>query len=311
MYQTSLTSRALSGTTNCLIASSSSCSEMVYSLQGNDASNNTTNNSNLGFRVSLLVIYIVALLGGTIGVFLMARFLKKSKNKISITTTSIINLVVAHSLFLLTLPFRIDYYATNTWRYPFSFCKLVSISIHIHLYLCFFFYMAILIVRLLTCLPSRDSYRPLIAFIASAAVWLLLMVSIFPATWLEYGKMGHYNKGQCFEFHAEIKKDHVKYINITIGGVVIAACAAVVVFQAVVLTKVVKSSQDNLWSQLNFRAQLKNLTFLSIMVFCLLPYHVFRIYYVLNIHDKISWHNEIYLSITTLCCLDLITFLAI
>ncbi|KAJ8279458.1 hypothetical protein COCON_G00065240 [Conger conger] len=271
--------------------------------------NNTINNNTIGFRASLLVIYTVTMLGGTLGIFFMVRFLRRSKNKLSITTTSIINLVLSHGFFLLTVPFRIDYYASNTWRYAFAFCKLVSISIHTHLYISFFFYVAILVVRLLPFLPTRDFYRPLTAFVGSAAVWFVFTITIFPPLWLEYGKTERYNKTKCFEFQAEIK-NHVA-LNITISTVVIFISTVMVVIQVVFLTRVVRSNPGNLFSQQEFRAQLKNLTFLTFMVVCFLPYHVYRIYYVLHVSGNNSRHNEIYLSLTTLCCLDLLTFLAI
>ncbi|XP_036378738.1 probable G-protein coupled receptor 141 [Megalops cyprinoides] len=287
-----------------------------YSVPENNATKATTENREsapyLPFRISLVVIYAVSLLGGTLGVFFMSRFLRRSKSKLSITTTSIINLVVAHGLFLLTLPFRIDYYISNTWHYPFDFCKLVSIAIHTHLYISFFFYVAILAVRLLPSLPTRDFYRPQTAFISSAAVWVLFTISIFPPLWLEYGKSANYTEKECFKFHSEIT-GHVVPINITISSVIIVVSVVILVIQVMVLNRVIRSSQGDLFSRQEFRAQLKNLSFLIIMILCFLPYHVFRIYYVQHVGEKgaLQWHNEIYLSITTLCCLDLLTFLAI
>ncbi|XP_035269677.1 probable G-protein coupled receptor 141 isoform X1 [Anguilla anguilla] len=282
-------------------------------MGGNNTENNTMQHNplSIGFRASLLVIYTVTLFGGTLGIVFMVRFLRRSKNKLSITTTSIINLVMAHGLFLLTVPFRIDYYAANTWRYTFEFCKLVSIAIHTHLYISFFFYVAILAVRLLPCLPTRDFYRPLTAFVASAAVWIVFTITIFPPLWLHYGKRGKYNESQCFQFHVEIKGERVKWLNISIATMVILISAVIITIQMLFLARVVRSNPGNLFSQQEFRAQLKNLTFLTFLVVCFLPYHAFRIYYVLHVDGKNSGHNEIYLSLTTLCCLDLLTFLAI
>ncbi|XP_064186866.1 probable G-protein coupled receptor 141 [Anguilla rostrata] len=274
-------------------------------MGGNTTENNPTNLS-IGLRAYLLVIHTVTLFGGTLGIVFMVRFLRRSKNKLSITTTIIINLMMVHGLFLLTVPFRIDYYATNTWRYSFEFCNLVNIAIHTHLYISFFFYVAILAVRFL---PTRDCH-PLTAFVTSVAVWIVFTITIFPPLLLNYGKRGNYNKSQCFQFHVEIK-EYVKWLDIIIATMVILISAVIMTIQMLFLAKVAQSNPGNLFSQQEFRAQLKNLTFLAFLVMCFLPYHAFRIYYVLHVDGRNSRHNEIYLSRTTLCCLDLLTFLAI
>ncbi|XP_035269289.1 probable G-protein coupled receptor 141 [Anguilla anguilla] len=276
-------------------------------MGGNTTENNPTNLS-IGLRAYLLVIYTVTLFGGTLGIVFMVRFLRRSKNKLSITTTIIINLMMAHGLFLLTVPFRIDYYATNTWRYSFKFCNLVRIAIHTHLYISFFFYVAILAVRLLPFLPTR--LRPLTAFVASAAVWIVFTITIFPPLWLHYGHTGNCSESQCFHFHVEIK-EYVKWLDIIIATMVILISVVIMTIQMLFLARVAQSNPGNLFSQQEFRAQLKNLTFLAFLVMCFLPYHAFRIYYVLHVDDRNSRHNEVYLSRTTLCCLDLLTFLAI
>lgn len=74
-------------------------------------------------------------------------FLLVKMNTRSVTTTAVINLVVIHSVFLLTVPFRLIYLIENTWGFGLPFCKFVSAMLHIHMYLTFLFYVVILVIR--------------------------------------------------------------------------------------------------------------------------------------------------------------------
>ncbi|XP_006634435.2 probable G-protein coupled receptor 141 [Lepisosteus oculatus] len=282
--------------------------------------NSTGKNNSLNFDTSsyiLVTIYSITLLGGIIGIFFMTIFLKNSQNKLSITTISIINLVLVHGSFLFSVPLIMEYYATGSWKHPFILCKLVSISLHTHLYLSFFFYVAILVVRFLLFFgrKPRDFYRPLYAFIASAVVWIVIFVSLFPPLLVEYGKHQNYNKTKCFQFQAEFKRGFVIVFNMVIVAAFILVSLLLVLVQIFILTKVIISNKTNLRSRQEFRAQLKNLSFIMILIICFLPYHIFRIHYVNKIavnptDTGLSQKNDIYLSITTLCCLDLLTLLA-
>ncbi|XP_048881117.1 probable G-protein coupled receptor 141 [Brienomyrus brachyistius] len=265
--------------------------------------------------VALVWIYSLTLIGGIVGIIFMSFILSRQKDKLSITNISIINLVVVHGTFLLTVPFRIHYFATQTWTSSFYFCKLISIVIHTHLYLSFFFYLAILVVRFLPVIGRKPMgfNRPLIAFLASATVWLCFFLSIFPLLWINYGKdKKNKNDGTCFGFQSDIK-DYVITVNIILAVVIIATSCAALVILLLVLMKIARSNHGNLFSHQEFRAQINNIRFIAIMFICFLPYHTFRIYYVLHLHNDqtLANKNEVYLAITSLCCWDLLTFVII
>uniref|UniRef100_A0A3B3TFC5 G-protein coupled receptors family 1 profile domain-containing protein n=1 Tax=Paramormyrops kingsleyae TaxID=1676925 RepID=A0A3B3TFC5_9TELE len=268
---------------------------------------------NITSSAALVWIYSLTLIGGIVGIIFMSFILNRQKDKLSITNISIINLVVVHGTFLLSVPFRIHYFATETWTITFELCKLVSIIIHTHLYLSFFFYLAILVVRFLPVIGRKPMgfNRPLIAFLASATVWLFFFLSIFPPLWIHYGKNQKNNEfeGKCFKFESDIK-DYVITVNIIMAVVIIATSCAALVILLLVLMKIARSNHGNLFSNQEFRAQINNIRFIAIMFICFLPYHIFRIYYVLHVHsDKtLANKNEVYLAITSLCCWDLLTF---
>ncbi|XP_020643834.2 putative G-protein coupled receptor 141 [Pogona vitticeps] len=259
----------------------------------------------------LVTIYTVVFFGGICGVIRML-FLLMKMNALSVTTTVTINLVVIHSLFLVTVPFRLYYYIKDEWIFEPVFCKLVSIMIHLHMYLAFLFYMIVLLIRCLIFFQWKDKiefYRNLHAVATSAAVWFLALVTVVPVMYVWYGQTGEYNHNKCFDFHKELKDDAVKAVNYALIGVMITLTCALVGLQVFMLVKLVKKLSGSVWSHQEFRAQLKSVVFVCVIVFCFLPHHFFRIYYVQHVDDKryprLAVYNEVCLSITAISCLDL------
>ncbi|XP_041100477.1 probable G-protein coupled receptor 141 [Polyodon spathula] len=271
------------------------------------------NSSITQLNYALVAIYSVALIGGAAGVIFMTVFLLNSSTKLSVTTTAIINLVLVHSVFLISVPFRIEYFVTNEWKHSFPLCKWVSLFIHFHLYISFIFYIAILVVRFLLFFGKNlNFYRPLHALFASCLVWVFVSVSIFPPLFIQYGKHGNYSTNKCFEFGKEIQNPFVALLNYVIITSVLFTVFALLACQLVILVKVAMKNKTDLLSRQEFRAQLKNLSFLMVIVICFLPYHIFRFYYIQHSQDNdhTNHYNEICLAISSLCCFDLLTFIA-
>lgn len=259
----------------------------------------------------LITIYTVVFIGGVCGAIRML-FLLMKMNKLSVTTTVTINLVVIHSLFLVTVPFRLYYYIRMQWIFGAFFCKLVSIMIHLHMYLAFLFYMIVLLIRCLIFFQWKDKvefYRNLHAAATSAAVWFLAIVTVVPVMYVWYGQTGQYDNTKCFAFHKELTDGAVKRVNYALIGVIVILTCALVALQVFMLVKLVKNLSGSVWSHQEFRAQLKSVFFVCVIVLCFIPHHIFRIYYVLHVADKqypqLAVYNEVCLSITAISCLDL------
>ncbi|NXI53251.1 GP141 protein, partial [Chloroceryle aenea] len=260
----------------------------------------------------LITIYSIALAGGGIGAIMMSFVLVKM-NTLSVTTTAIVNLVVVHSLLLFTVPFRLHYYIKRTWIFKMPFCKMVSAMVHIHMYLTFLFYVITLVIRWLIFFQWKDKvefYRKLHAIAASAAVWVFVMVFVVPVLYFEYGRSGSYNDTICFKFQEELQQESVKALNYTI--IVAVACVTCVLLglQIFILVKVSRKFSTSLWSHQEFWAQVKNLIFICVIIICFLPYHLFRAYYIQHVKDTelLESYNEVFLSLTALSCLDLLSF---
>uniref|UniRef100_A0A3Q1FHK7 G protein-coupled receptor 141 n=1 Tax=Acanthochromis polyacanthus TaxID=80966 RepID=A0A3Q1FHK7_9TELE len=257
-------------------------------LNGKQQSSVLLNPSN--YHTVLLVIYSVVLLCGTISLSLMMHIMKSSST--STTSIAVLNLIFTHFIFLLTVPFRIYYYATNHWSLSWGWCKMVSGMIHIHMYMSFIFYVIILITRLLTFYNKANQmvhFQRIHAFLLSAFVWITV----------------NSTNGHCFNFGKSIKTAIAA--NYIISTLIIVVATTLTALQAKVLWVLYKKHRQGCTSQQDFGAQLKSMCFALIMVVCFIPYHLFRFYYLENI--DLQNINEVFLSLTTFNCLDMLTFM--
>lgn len=273
--------------------------------------NNTTTGLPEDFRIALLVLYTFIFLSGTLNVLLMSCMLQ-SQRRLSFTKVSVINLIAVHSIFLLTVPFRIYYYAFDkTWILGMYFCRIVSLMVHAHMYLTFIFYVFLLIVRYVEQSDQQhrlEFHRILHATIASAIVWLVIFGSMFPAM-NNYG-IAQNDSTQCFHFGQATQYPAVKTLNYVICILVILGWSVMAFFQVYFLLYVRKTFGKAMCQRQEFWAQLKNIVFLSIMFFCFVPYHGFRVYYVSEYGktEEMNYINEIFLAVTAFSCFDMIVF---
>ncbi|KAM9337092.1 putative G-protein coupled receptor 141 [Symphorus nematophorus] len=259
------------------------------------------------YHTVLLAIYSVVLISGTISLSLMMHILKSSTT--SITSIAVLNLIFTHFVFLLTVPFRMYYYATNEWSLGPEWCKVVSGMIHIHMYMSFIFYMIILITRLMTFYNKAEqvaSFQKIHALLGSAVVWSVVLVVVPCIIRYVYGK-GSENEKQCFQFGKHIEAA-AKVFNYIISTIIIVVAIVLTALQANALRVLCRKHRQGCTSQQDFGAQLKSLCFALIMVVCFIPYHLFRLNYLEHI-EQLQSANEVFLSLTTFNCLDMLTFL--
>ncbi|XP_044512701.1 probable G-protein coupled receptor 141 [Gracilinanus agilis] len=269
----------------------------------------------LSWSRHLTGLYVMVLVGGLAGIVCIL-FVLANMNTRSVTTTAVINLVLVHGAFLVTVPFRLVYLARGEWYFGLPFCKVVSATLHVHMYLTFLFYVGILGVRYLVFFKHRDKmefYRKLHAVAASAALWLLVAVTIIPPLLSRYGSHGTYNATQCFEFQGELKENSVKVVNYVVAAGVIAIAFSLLGLQGVIMASMGKRLRRACLSHQEFWAQLKNLVFLGVIFVCFLPYQFFRLYYLREHAAKDSCqraatYNELFLSFTAVSCFDLLLF---
>ncbi|XP_069588580.1 probable G-protein coupled receptor 141 [Ranitomeya imitator] len=258
----------------------------------------------------LIGLYIAVLIGGTIGIIIMVLLLCRTNTR-SVTITVIINLLVIHGIFILTVPFRITYYIQNQWIFSFEFCRFISSMIHIHMYLSFTFYVALLLIRYISYFKQRDKiefYRKMHSVVASAAVWVILLLVVLPVFILQYGTdKNKYNSDQCFSFHKEIERRFVFVLNYIVVAVMFLVVCILLIVQIFIIVKILRKLKRSALDHQEFWVQLKSLFFILVMITCFFPYHMFRIYYLKHA-TECFYYNEIFLGITALSCLDLLSF---
>lgn len=289
-------------------------------LDNINSSSNFSSDSNVtcssmqrnAYSIALITIYSVVLIGGITGATLMICILKS--NIKSVTTTAVLNLIAIHVVFLLTVPFRMYYYASDNWSLGPGFCKLVSAMIHAHMYIAFVFYVTILVIRYLTFFQKTgrvEFYRRLHALGYSAAVWAVMLIIVLPAYISQYGNSKLYCNTTCFHFQGELEKSSVRIVNYTMIVIMLTTVSILFCCQLYILWKVVRQYRTALFAHQEFWAQIKSLSFVLVMIICFVPYHMFRIYYLQHVKDSscLSQQNEVYLALTALSCFDLLTFL--
>nr|XP_046227165.1 probable G-protein coupled receptor 141 [Scatophagus argus] len=273
-------------------------------------------NTNTEYHMVLMAIYSVVLLCGTISLSLMIYIMKSSTT--STTSIAVLNLIFSHFVFLLTVPFRIHYYAKGNWIFGAEWCKVASGMIHIHMYMSFVFYVIILITRLMMFYCKGEqvaSFQRIHALIVSAGVWIVVLVTVPCIIHYSYGKNAtknttksenYTNSGTCFQFGENIESA-AKVFNYIISMVIIVVATVLTALQANALRVLYRKHRQRCTSQQDFWAQLKSLFFALIMMVCFVPYHLFRMKYLENI--SLQNVNEVFLSLTTFNCLDMLTFL--
>lgn len=260
------------------------------------------------YHTTLLVIYSVVLLCGTVSLSLMMHFMRHGTA--SSTSCAVLNLIFAHFVFLLTAPFRIYYYVTGIWSMGLTWCKVVSVMIHVHMYMAFVLYVIILVTRLSPhyCKAARvASFNRMHVLIASGFVWLIVLIATPCIIHFNYG-MGHDKNNptkDCFKFGDSIMS--VKGLNYFGSTFIIVVVVVLTALQANVILILYRRYQQKSTCQQDFGAQLKSLLFALVMVVCYVPYHIFRLYYIE--HPHLENINEVFLSLTTFNCLDMLTFL--
>ncbi|NXD84589.1 GP141 protein, partial [Halcyon senegalensis] len=256
----------------------------------------------------LIALYIINLAGGTLGVIMMSHQLFQRRAQ-SVMTIIISSLLVLHTFMLLSIPFRLSYYILQEWKFGRFACKLASAIIYLHMYSTFAFYVAIILIRLF-----RPEFRKCYTTAWVAAVWLVGALVITPVLLSYYGTSRTYQSSQCFQFHQDIQEEPMKTINYCLVGILVVFSAVLTVIQLSVISRLAVKYWPDITSHVEFRAQAKSLFFILVTLVCFIPHHVFRVYYIQNVHQdkdhKLLPYNEIFLALTTMCCLDMLCFIA-
>ncbi|XP_021036780.1 probable G-protein coupled receptor 141 [Mus caroli] len=266
-------------------------------------------------RAILTTAYSVVFFGGTVGTVMMSHMMFK-RNCQSMIATIIINIIVLHSLLLISLPFRLSYYLSAVWKLGSFTCRMVSGVIYGHMYLTFIFYVAIVILRLLIYFKKlqMQQLQKFHAVALSIIIWVTGSFIFLPIFFLQYGTDPSYTEQQrCFEFHKSLNSRDIIIINYSIIVIMMTTVLLLFLIQMAVILHLIKAYWPDMWAHQEYRAQIKSFFFLLVIVVCFIPHHAFRVYFIQNFpeqeNSKLILYNEICVALTAFCCLDMLCFI--
>ncbi|XP_068828499.1 probable G-protein coupled receptor 141 [Capricornis sumatraensis] len=277
-----------------------------------NASNTELSHCDRRCRIILLSLYSVVLLGGTAGAIAMSYMMLK-RNSQSIVATIVLNIIVLHSILLFSLPFRLSYYVLVVWEFGSFTCRLVSSLIYGHMYFTFVFYVAIIISRLLMYFKKlQTQFQKYHVVVLSIIIWMVGSVIFLPIFFLQYGTNPSYSEQQCFEFYKDLKREEFIILNYSMIAIMMTTVVILFLIQMWVIVQLVKVLWPDMWTHQEYRAQIKSFFFLLIIVVCFIPHHAFRIHFIQHYSEtensQLVLYNEIFVALTTACCLDMLCF---
>lgn len=151
-----------------------------------DASNADPGHCNPRCRMILITLYGVVLLGGTIGTALMSRMMFR-RNSQSMVAVIVLNIIMLHSILLVSLPFHLSYYILVVWEFGSFTCRLVSSIIYGHMYFTFVFYVAIVILWLLIYFKKLQisQLQKYHVVVLSIIIWMVGSLIFLPILFLQ------------------------------------------------------------------------------------------------------------------------------
>lgn len=277
-----------------------------------NASNTDLSRCDRHCRMILISLYSVVLLGGAAGAIAMSYMMLK-RNSQSIVATIVLNIIVLHSILLFSLPFRLSYYVLVVWEFGSFTCRLVSSIIYGHMYFTFVFYVAIIISRLLMYFKKlQTQFQKYHVVVLSIIIWLVGSVIFLPIFFLQYGTNPSYSEQQCFEFYKDLRRKEFIILNYSMIVIMMTTVVTLFLIQMWVIVQLVKALWPDMWTHQEYRAQIKSFFFLLIIVVCFIPHHAFRIHFIQHYSEtedsELVRYNEIFVALTTACCLDMLCF---
>lgn len=184
------------------------------------------------------------------------------------------------------------------------------------MYFTFVFYVAIVVLRLLLYFKKlqMQKLQKCHVVVFSVIIWTVGGLIFLPFFFFQYGTDPSYlEQAQCFEFHKDL--NHTKFIILNYSIIVIMITTVMTLFliQMGVIVQLTKALWPDMWAHQEYRAQIKSFFFLLVIVVCFIPHHAFRVHFIQNYSEiensDLVLYNEIFVALTTVCCLDMLCFI--
>ncbi|XP_072551668.1 P2Y purinoceptor 2-like [Salminus brasiliensis] len=236
------------------------------------------------------VVFVVGLLLNITAMYaILFRIKQWSPN-----TIYMINLTVCDTLYILTLPFLIYYYADkDAWPFTESFCKLIRFLFYANLYGSILFLSCISLHRFLgVCHPVRSMHwvSPRRARLVSVAIWTVVLVFQAPVLYFSRTRSAG-NDLVCHDTTTEELFNHfLVYSSVISVLFFMIPFVVVLVCNGLMVRKLLES--NTIGGATSQRSKKKSVKMIIIVLLtfmlCFLPFHLTRSLYYLFRHLNVS-----------------------
>ncbi|XP_034550901.1 P2Y purinoceptor 1 [Notolabrus celidotus] len=214
----------------------------------------------------------------------------------------ILNLGLADILYLLTLPFLVEYHLKKgRWIFGVAFCKITRFCFNLNLYGSIWFLTCISVYRYLAIVhPMRVMGRITVTHSLTISVMVWSVVSVLSLPDMFFPKHYGNNTKKCFD---TTSKDHVEdYLTYSLGWTFFGFCIPLLITVGCYGHVIVVLCRSNTIDKVMKQRSLK-LLFILILLFsiCYIPYHVLKNFNLLarvltkqNICQ--GWFNGVYIA---------------
>ncbi|XP_029089978.1 probable G-protein coupled receptor 141 [Monodon monoceros] len=178
----------------------------------------------------------------------------------------------------------------------------------------FAFNVAIIILRLLMYFKKlqMQQFQKYHAVVLSIIIWMAGAVIFWPIFFLQYGTHPSYSEQRCFEFYRDLNHRECIILNYSTIIIMMTTVATLFLIQMGVIVQLVKTLWPDMWAHQECRAQIQSFFFLLVIVVCFVPHHAFRVHFIQHYSEiensELVLYNEIFVALTTACCLDMLCF---
>ncbi|TKC39107.1 hypothetical protein EI555_009677 [Monodon monoceros] len=223
----------------------------------------------------LITLYGAVLLGGAAGAITMSCMTPR-RNSRSVIATIVLNIIVLHSILL---------YVSVVWEFGFFTCRLKL---------------------------QMQQFQKYHAVVLSIIIWMAGAVIFWPIFFLQYGTHPSYSEQRCFEFYRDLNHRECIILNYSTIIIMMTTVATLFLIQMGVIVQLVKTLWPDMWAHQECRAQIQSFFFLLVIVVCFVPHHAFRVHFIQHYSEiensELVLYNEIFVALTTACCLDMLCF---
>ncbi|XP_040846987.1 cysteinyl leukotriene receptor 2 [Ochotona curzoniae] len=252
------------------------------------------------YPIVYLIIFVWGILGNGFSVYIFLKPYKKSTS----VNVFMLNLAISDLLFIITLPFRADYYIRGSnWIFGDLTCRIMSYSLYVNMYSSIYFLTVLSVVRFLaTVHPFRLLHITSIrsAWILCGIIWFFIMAASIAL--LGTGSEEKGNVTTCFELNPE-KINKLQTMNhlALVVGFLLPLCTLTVCYLLIIRVLLKVEIPESGLRASHKKALITIIIALIIFLLCFLPYHVLRTLHLLTWKMSIcreALHKAVVITLT-------------